>query len=362
MNIANASQVAFSLGKQYKRLSSGWYSGPGLCHSSTKRDSTSMGFRDHDDGPGLAVKCWKGAGCPREQIIEAIEGATGLVVARRPRDQRSCPPPIPPRREPPPPPAGSKEATRTVEVPPDGDHPAHRWLARRNLWLPDAILPAGVRWLAERVDGRAGSIVAAGAPPEHWIDAWPECPRPTGVQLIRIDADGSPVLDKGELGKRSKGHLQDSICVLGDPRPEFATGAIAVEGLADGMSLAARRTDTVVVLFGTSTFTSVVVAQYLAEFRRVHIYRDVDVPGAEAANSLGNNVNLRRATPVVRVFVPVDGKDPAEVAAMEPPLPPGHPDERELAVDLMEEGLPTWEACRLAWTSLRYYEPASKEI
>lgn len=53
----------------------------------------------------------------------------------------------------------------------DDDHPVRKWLRRRNLWVPGAILPAAVRWLPERVKGRAGSIVVAAAPPEHWLAA-----------------------------------------------------------------------------------------------------------------------------------------------------------------------------------------------
>ena len=139
------------------------------------------------------------------------------------------------------------------------------------------------------------------------------------------------------------------------PKQTEPTGVIVVDGVADGLSLACRRTDTVVILFGTSTFRSTVVAGYLARFRRMRVYAAADGAGRESAHILVNAVR-RRSSSQLNAYVPAQGKDPAEVAESEPPLAPGRPKERELAVDLMGEGLPMWEACRLAWTTLRYPE------
>ena len=44
------------------------------------------------------------------------------------------------------------------------------------------------------------------------------CRRPAGVQLIHVDAEGLPALDKPKpagLPKRSLGHLAGAVCVLG---------------------------------------------------------------------------------------------------------------------------------------------------
>ena len=90
---------------------------------------------------------------------------------------------------------------RSVTVPAAADHPARRWLARRRLWRPAQPLPPSVRWVAAPGPS-VGAIVAAFAPPGTG--------RLSGVQLIHVDADGLPALDKpgpDGLPKRSFGQM-----------------------------------------------------------------------------------------------------------------------------------------------------------
>ena len=345
--IASASSVASMLGG-YK-LVNGWWRGRGVCHDTPNRDSTSLAFRDPPTpGASLAVKCWKGVGCNKNHIRDTLERLTGLHVRPRKREPDTVTPP--------PKPATPKKLSGTsVEIPRDSEHPGRLYIKRRNVWLPGAILPAAIRWLPDETQARVGSILAAGAPPPDWLKAWPEMPRPTGVHKIHVDAEGNPAEDAGGLNKRSYGNLVDACCILGDPRPGVACGAIVVEGVADGLALASRRPETVICLFGTSTFKSKSIAEYLGNFQRLRIYSDSDGPGVEAAIQLMKSVKIRTGNNCDVMMVPPhkEGMDPASVAETEPPMDQGRDDEREMAVELYQSGLPIWEACRLAWTSLR---------
>ena len=59
----------------------------------------------------------------------------------------------------------------STPVPEHPEHPARRWLAKRNLWRPDCPLPAAVRWQPFTRRQLGGAIVAAFAPPEAWTAA-----------------------------------------------------------------------------------------------------------------------------------------------------------------------------------------------
>ena len=108
------------------------------------------------------------------------------------------------------------------------DHPVRRWVARRGLYWPAPVpLPSCIRWLpagllSQQHQG-AGAIVAAFAPHDEWAERWPHLPNPTCIELVHLDAEGLPALDKpaeeGGLGKRSYGIRQGAVCLLGDPRP-----------------------------------------------------------------------------------------------------------------------------------------------
>ena len=96
-----------------------------------------------------------------------------------------------------------------------------RWLANRRLWRPELPLPAAVRWApATGQHTGAGSIVALAPPPVAWAAAWPELPTVAAVQLVHVDAQGQPALDRpaeaGGREKRAMGMLQGAAVVLGN--------------------------------------------------------------------------------------------------------------------------------------------------
>ena len=107
-------------------------------------------------------------------------------------------------------------------IPTSPEHPARRWLANRRLWRPELPLPAAVRWApATGQHAGAGSIVALAAQPVAWAAAWPELPNVAAVQLVHVDAQGQPALDRpaeaGGRDKRAMGMLQGAAVVLGNP-------------------------------------------------------------------------------------------------------------------------------------------------
>ena len=215
---------------------------------------------------------------------------------------------------------------RSRPVPDDPEHPARRWSARRNLWPPGDPWPDSVRWI-ERADG--GSLVAAFAPVADWLppnDGTAENPRrpgtgglvttfpdsaPRGVQLLHVDADGRPRLDRpkkrGGLAKRSRGSMTGAVCLIGalaGPEPLHV-----VEGIADALAVAARKDGAVIAAGGAGGFGR--LAPDLAALARpVLIHADGDPPGIVAARRLLADLTRRGIAGAVRTYPP--GCDPAQ--------------------------------------------------
>ena len=146
----------------------------------------------------------------------------------------------------------------SVPIPTSSDHPARRWLIRRKLWWPSLPLPPAVRWLDARGPYTgSGSIIALAAPPSAWADAWPQLPTPAAVQILHLDSDGRPALDRpvenGGLAKRTFGLARGAVLIIGSPvLSEALTPARVAEGLADTLALASRHEGPVICMFGTS--------------------------------------------------------------------------------------------------------------
>ena len=227
---------------------------------------------------------------------------------------------------------------RSVAVPAAADHPARRWLARRRLWRPGQPLPPSVRWVAAPGPS-VGAIVAAFAPPGTG--------RLSGVQLIHVDADGLPALDRpgpDGLPKRSFGQMAGAVCVLG---LQGHGGVNVAEGLADALALAARLPWRAVCMGGTAGFHNLELARWLAGSGTVHIWADQHAPGFAAAEILGRMVVGEANTTVSVEHVGV-GEDPGAAGAPFAPL--DAPTFEALAADLEHDGLPAWEAARVAST------------
>ena len=343
-----------------RRSSSGWWPLPGICHD--RRDRPHLGVRDNrgrDGSDVVSVKCW--VGCDRDSIRRAIEGATGWRIWGLGTDDSPAPPQadtLKERRSSQPDrleyPRKLWQAASLIER--DDNHPVRRWIARRGLyWSAPIPLPYAVRWLPSglfhpRHQG-AGAIVAAFAPPGQWETAWPRPPAPTGVELVHLDSEGLPSLDRPEpengLSKRSYGIRQGAVCLLGDPRPDSAVGLILVEGLADALALAARYPETVASVGGVSGLQPDLLAGWLVGWSSVTLYADDDPGGIEGARRLRRG--LVRYDMDITVYT-LGGlhNDPAAFAEDNPLDSVDLDSAREFAADLEREGLPRWEAARLA--------------
>ena len=223
----------------------------------------------------------------------------------------------------------------SVPIPTSPDHPARRWLFRRKLWWPELPLPPAVRWLDARGPHTGlGSIIAQAASPSAWLGAWPQLPLPVAVQLVHVDADGGPALDrpteKGGLMKRTYGPVRGAVLIIGDPRlGETLTPARVAEGLADTLALASRHEGPVICMFGTSGLKSPALAEWLAGTPNgVLVHSDRDSPkdglppgGRRAAATLW--LAIRDAGGTAEIVPPGVGfKDVADEAAAGADLPP----------------------------------------
>ena len=356
----------------------------GYCHGSEDdRTSTSLNIKDYKSG--VSVKCW--SGCDRAQIRAAVEGATGWAIwpSRTDRGGGGTFPSTSPRTTP----RQNNGARRDTggrgsqteaqiaayitrvweaaeDIPPDPEHPARKWLHNRRrsapgpaLWWPSVPVPPVVRFLPAfptegfpygKTPPRCSAVVALRATPEALQLNWPTLPPVVGVELCFIDPQGRPLepLGTGTGNKRSWGQKAGAAVLIGDPTPDDS-GLIVVEGLADGLALAARRWEAVLVLAGVAP-TAGPVFDYAAQWPRVTVYADNEPNGRRAARlcSAALGAHGVEVAPVRRssykdfaAFAEAGGEPLAD-------LTPSRADITALADDLQGEGLPAWEALRRA--------------
>ena len=275
---------------------------------------------------------------------------------------RPSPPVAPPQPSPPPRRQPRTELpvriwVDTEAIPKDAFHPARRWFANRNLWRPEVESPTPLRWLpASRTrpgpHTGAGSLVTLLAKPSDWAEAWPRLPDPQAVEIIAVDCDGNPALDRpqqgGGLGKRTLGNKTGAVLVLGNPLLDSIDAPVRVaEGVADALALAARFAGPVAASMGDAGMNADGFAGWLARAAAgVVIHADNDAAGQAAAGRLCGGVRIHGGT--ARAVLPPEGKDAGVVAGGNPFLPltqswPGYAD------TLAEvNGWPRWEAQRQA--------------
>ena len=246
-----------------------------------------------------------------------------------------------------------------LPIPKDPEHPARQWLAARHLWRPEIPLPSAAHWIgAEHLhrdfDG-AGAIIAMAATPAAWIEAWPNLPELSCLQIVFIAADGSPAEGRG-LTKRTYAGTQDAVVVLGCPLLEMNTEPVEVaEGVADALALAARSPAPAVATLGTSGMGSRNLAEWLASAPETRVWADRDEakdgrapPGQRHGRQLVRLVNDAGGT-AEAVHAPAPHKDPA-AAASALGFPDPDPAWTEYAGTLaaMQPDWPRWELARQA--------------
>ena len=247
--------------------------------------------------------------------------------------------------------------SETTAIPPDTEHPARRWFANRNLWRPEVEAPACLRWLpASRArpgpHTGTGSLVALLSKPTAWTKAWPYLPNPQAVEIIAVDWEGQPALDRpsseGGLGKRTLGAKVGAVLVLGDPLLGDAEAPVRIaEGVADALALAARFPGPAIASMGDAGMTADGFPEWLARAGTgVVIHADNDEAGEAAARRLCGAVRVHGGT--ARAVLPPQGKDAGVVAGVHPftPLTQRWPGYADTLAEV--NGWPRWEAQRQA--------------
>ena len=217
--------------------------------------------------------------------------------------------------------------------------------------------PAPLRWLpASRTQPGphtgAGSLVALLAQPTAWAEAWPFLPNPQAIEIIAVDSDGQPALDRPAsedgLGKRTLGAKVGAVLILGNPLVADAELPVRVaEGVADALALAARFAGPAIASMGDAGMTAKGFPQWLATATDgVVIHADNDAAGRAAASRLCGAVRIHGGT--ARAVLPLQGKDAGVVAGDNPfePLTEHWPGYADTLAEM--NGWPRWEAQRQA--------------
>ena len=123
------------------------------------------------------------------------------------------------------------------------------------------------------------------AQPTAWAEAWPFLPNPQAVEIIAVDSDGQPALDRPAsadgLGKRTLGSKVGAVLILGNPLVADAELPVRVaEGVADALALAARFAGPAIASMGDAGMTAEGFPQWLATATAgVVIHVDNDAAG-----------------------------------------------------------------------------------
>ena len=368
------------------RPSGGWWPVRAVCHAglSEPPKGGSLHLTDSDRG-GIAVSC-KGGGCSDQKAIRhALQDATGLPICRC----RDCYLARSSGRRPPverrPPPAENAVHSRrsapesdrisyarscwqsAVPIPDNPQHPARQWLWHRtasapgpSLWWPTVAPPSAVRFLARfPLDGwpyggpppRCAAVLLALAPPSSWGESYPAPPVPSAVAANFVDGFGRP-FKPPPWGKRfTLGVAKECAAIIGPPHPG-PDGLILCEGLADGLAVAARRWDTVMVTSGIPPHNGAVF-DYMGGWPTVTIFRDDEPEGRRATRICCDLLASRHGVNALVETAPKGFKDAAAWAESGEwdhlaDLDAYAQDVDEIAADLSREGLNEWESRRRA--------------
>ena len=265
------------------RISSGYLRIPCPAHSGTNPNLALW------VNQGIAARCHS-AGCSYADIAAAIEDRYGISI--NPRRYDNNPTTVATNtvntRRPPEPGRQAQDLChyalslwqRSAPIPNSPEHPARMWLASRHLWRPELPLPGPVRWIgAEHLHREfqgTGAIIAMAALPDAWTASWPGLPDLSSVQLVYVNRDGTPAVDRG-LTKRTYAPATNAVIVLGCPHLQDVPAPVNVaEGLADILALAARSPAPAVSTLGTSGMSSNIIAKWLAKSPATRVWADRD--------------------------------------------------------------------------------------
>ena len=350
-----------------------------VVHISGPRAGTWYSFEE-DTGGGVLAFLAHFAHLDRADAISFLD-SRGLITGTVPPP--TTPPPVTRPTPAPRPTTDTAFVTRLWQqsspVPTDATHPVRRWLAHRVLWHPDLPLPSPVRWLPAQeqvfrnLHQGAGSILVGMATPDQWHASWPLAPNPTAVHLVSIDHAGQPALDRpadhtthdGRISpgrpKRIHGPANGNVAILGHPHLRRSAGPVRiVEGLADGLAIAARFTGPAILSIGTPA--RLAHDQHFITWlsdapHGVIIHSDADEPGQKAARRLRSSLTHAGCSPVRAILPPNgSGKDPADVARTQCPFPPlsDHWTNHARTLADMYPDWPRWEIARQATIAMEF--------
>ena len=187
--------------------------------------------------------------------------------------------------------------------------------------------------------------------------AWPGLPAAQAVQLVNVNAEGAPALDRPAdvkgLEKRTHGSTVGAVAIFGNPALALAFAPVRVaEGIADALALAARYEGPAVATLGTAGLRdqTETLTNWLTNAPRgvmVHADDDANAAGAEAARVLCRRIRLNGAE--ARAVFPPTGKDAAEAASRRPFADlQGYFAEYAETLRVMYPDWPRWEIARVA--------------
>jgi len=166
-------------------------------------------------------------------------------------------------------------------VPEDASHPVRRWAALRDLWQPDIPFPPGIAWIPAstrvfREQTGAGTILVFLAPLAAWQATYPHAPRPQALQLMGINAAGTPILGQLEFYGTTAGTC---FALLNTT----STTLHVCEGLASGLKLRRYEGESVVVTGDTTGLAQCHTWGYIDCFRPVCLWPTWNEASREAA-------------------------------------------------------------------------------
>lgn len=204
-------------------------------------------------------------------------------------------------------------------------HPVSRWLAHRRLWNTDgqidipqiAWLPAHANWFKGHHQG-AGAMVVPVASISDWVwrdrHSRPVRSKISGFQMIHIDADGMPALDRleedGGLSKRSYGKLKGRVFAMMKGHHRVIPEVLVCEGVADALALYTHKRKPVIAAMSAGNFKNLVPE--LSRFKRVIAYADNDDAGKRSVIHLCKMLDAANPKMEIAARIFDDAKDAAE--------------------------------------------------
>ena len=163
-----------------------------------------------------------------------------------------------------------------------------RWAARHDLWCAESDFPPGIAWKpasSSVLDQQGGgTILFHLAPLAAWQATFPYAPRPQALQLVSIDAEGRPVLDRpeddGGVPTRTYGTDTGACFAVLD---ESSAALHVCESAASALKLRRYGSGSVAVACGATSLSECHTWGYIDCFRPVRLWINGGTASRQAA-------------------------------------------------------------------------------